>query len=141
MIAVDTGVLLRHLLHDDEARAARADAVFELIADIVPAEAVWTLAGPKYRMPRAELAAILERLFGEPNIRFEDDRVVWRAVRAYKSAAPEGRAGSGRGAGCTDALIVFKALQAASDAGEALGGVYIFDGTMQRIWQRKSPSL
>ena len=29
MIAVDTSVLLRYLLHDDEAQAARADAVFD----------------------------------------------------------------------------------------------------------------
>ena len=123
---------------EDMSRAARADAVFAgpetvLITDVVLAETVWTLAGRKYRLSRADLVAVLERLFGEPNIRFEDDRVVWRAVQACKSAAPEGGAGSGRGAGFADALIVFKALQAASDAGEALGGVRTFDGAMQRL--------
>lgn len=132
MIAVDTGVLLRYLLHDDEAQAARADAVFEgaesvLITDVVLAETVWTLAGRKYRLARADLAAVLERLFSEPNIRFEDDRVVWRALQAYRSAAPA------KGAGFADALIVFKALKAASDAGEALTGVYTFDAAMQRF--------
>ena len=133
MIAVDTNVLLRYLLHDDEAQAPRADAVFDaaetvLITDVVLVEAVWTLAGRKYRLGRADLVAVLERLFGERNVRFEDDRVVWRALQAYKTAA-----GSAKGAGFADALIVFKALRAASDAGEALTGVHSFDAAMQRL--------
>ena len=136
MIAVDTSVLLRYLLHDDEAQAARADAVFEgaetiLIADVVLAETAWTLAGRKYRLARAELAAALEGLFGEPNVRFEDDRAVWRALQAYKREGEE--AGPAGGAGFADALIVFKALGTASDAGETLDGVYTFDAAMQRL--------
>ena len=138
MIAADTSVLLRYLLHDDEARAARAGAVLDagetvLITDVVLVEAVWTLSGRKYRLAKAELVAVLERLFSEPNIRFEDDQVVWRALQAYKSAAPAGAAGSAKGAGFADALIVFKALRVASDAGEALTGVYTFDVAMRRI--------
>ena len=138
MIAVDTSVLLRYLLHDDEAQAARADAVFAagetvLITDVVLAETVWTLAGRKYRLGRAGLAAVLERLFSEPNVRFEDDQVVWRALQAYRSAAPAGEAGSAKGAGFADALIVFKALRAAADSDEALTGVYTFDAAMGRL--------
>ncbi len=76
MIAVDTNVLLRYLLHDDEAQAARADAVFDaaetvLITDVVLVETVWTLVGRKYRLAKVELVVVLERLFSEPNIRFE----------------------------------------------------------------------
>ena len=138
MIAVDTNVLLRYLLHDDEAQAARADAVFDaaetvLITDVVLVEAVWTLSGRKYRLARAELVAVLERLFSEPSIRFEDDQAVWRALQAYKSATPVGEARSEKGAGFADALIVFKALRAASDAAEALSGVYTFDAAMLRF--------
>ena len=138
MIAVDTSVLLRYLLRDDEAQAARADAVFDaaepvLITDVVLAETVWTLAGRRYRLARAELAAVLERLFREPNVRFEDGRAVWRALQAYRRAGPEG------GAGFADALIVFKALRAASDAGEALDGVYTFDQAMRRLPHTASP--
>ena len=138
MIAVDTSVLLRYLLHDDEAQAARADAVFDaaetvLITDVVLVETVWTLAGRKYRLAKAELVAVLERLFAEPSIRFEDDQVVWRALQAYRSAAPAGEARLAKGAGFADALIVFKALRAAAHAGEALNGVYTFDAAMQRF--------
>ncbi len=75
---------------------ARASAVFDAgetvpIADVVMAETVWTLSGRRYRLARAEPVAVLERLFSEPNIRFEDDRAVWRAVQAYKNTAPAGR--------------------------------------------------
>ena len=144
MIAVDTNVLLRYLLHDDDAQAARADAVFEaaetvLITDVVLAETVWTLAGHKYRLAKAELVAVLERLFSEPNIRFEDDQAVWRALQAYRGAVSAGDARSAKGAGFVEALIVFKALRAASDAGEALTGVYTFDTAMLRLPHTASP--
>ena len=138
MIAVDTNVLLRHLLHDDEFQAARADIVFDaaetiLITDVVLVEAVWTLSGRKYRLPKNDLVVILERLFSEPNVRFEDDQVVWRALQAYRGAGSASEQGLAKGAGFADALIVFKALQAASDAGEALNAVYTFDAAMQQI--------
>ena len=144
MIAVDTNVLLRYLLHDDEAQAARADALFDveetiLITDVVLVETVWTLSGRKYRLAKSELVTVLERLFSEPHVRFEDDRVVWRALQAYRSTAPAGGAGSAKGTGFADALIVFKALRAASDAGEALTGVYTFDAAMRRFSHTASP--
>lgn len=138
MIAVDTNILLRYLLHDDEAQTARADAVFDaaetvLITDVVLAETVWTLSGRKYRLAKAELVAVLERLFSEPSIRFEDDQVVWRALQAYRSNTPAVESASAKGAGFADALIVFKALHAASDAGETLNGVYTFDAAMGQL--------
>ena len=144
MIAVDTSVLLRYLLHDDETQAARANAVFDtaetvLITDVVLVEAVWTLSGRKYRLARAELVAVLERLFSEPSIRFEDDQVVWRALQAYRSAVPAGEDGFAKGAGLADALIVYKAMRAASDTGEALNAVYTFDAAMQRFPNTASP--
>ena len=37
--------------------------------------------------------------FSEPNIRFEDDQVVWRALQAYRSAAPAGEAHLAKGTG------------------------------------------
>ena len=138
MIAVDTNVLLRYLLRDDEAQAARADVVFDaaetvLITDVVLVETVWTLAGRKYQLAKAELVTVLERLFSEPNIRFEDDQVVWRALQAFRSATLAGESRFAKGAGLADALIVCKALRAASDDGEALNGVYTFDAAMQQL--------
>ena len=137
MIAVDASVLLRYLLHDDEVHAARADAVFDtaetvLVTDVVLVETVWTLSGRKYRLTKPDLVVALERLFSEPNIRFEDDQVVWRALQAYRGAASaeEGEAGLASGAGFADALIVYKALKTASEGCEALDAVYTFDAAM-----------
>ena len=100
---------------------------------------MWTLSGRKYRLAKAELVAVLERLFSEPSIRFEDDRVVWRALQAYKSVSAADEAGSAKGAGFADALIVFKALRAATDAGEVLTSVYTFDAAMQQLAHTTSP--
>ena len=138
MIAADTNVLLRYVLHDDEARAARADGLFEadetvLITDVVLEETVWTLCGRKYRLAKTDLVAVLERLSGEPNVRFEDDDVVWHALQAYKGASAGGVVGSAKGAGFADALIAFKALRTAAAAGEALTGAYTFDAAMRRL--------
>ena len=52
MTAVDTNVLLRYLLHDDDLQTAQADAIFNtaetiLITDVVLVETVWTLVGRK----------------------------------------------------------------------------------------------
>ena len=71
--------------------------------------------------------------FSEPNIRFEDDQVVWRALQAYRNAAPAGEALPAKGAGFPDALIVLKALRLASDDGESLNAVYTFDAAMQSL--------
>ena len=144
MIAVDTGVLLRYLLHDNEAQAARADAAFDAaetvwITDVVLAETVGMLSGRKYRLAKAELVAVFGRLFSEPNFRFEDDQVVWRAPQAYRSTRPENEAASAKGAGFADALIVFKALRTASDSDEALSGVCTFDAAMGRLPHTAAP--
>lgn len=81
MIAVDTCVLLRYLLRDDEAQAEKSRRVFErderiLITDVVLAEAVWTLIGHRYRATKADVIAVVEKLLQEPNVRFEDDDVI-----------------------------------------------------------------
>ena len=143
MIAVDTNVLLRYLLHDDPGQAALADRVFGgvenvLITDVVLAEAVWTLVGRKYSLSAQGLVGVLERLFGEPSVRFEDDQVVWRALQAYRNVA----AGDGESPaqiGFADALIVSKAQRVASAAGETLNGVYTFDKAMRHLPGVTSP--
>ena len=145
MIIIDTNVLLRYLLHDDELQAAQADAIFNtaetiLITDVVLVETVWTLVGRKYRLAKSDVVFALERLFSEPNVRFEDDRVVWRALQAYRSSGSAGDAPPAKGAGFPDALIVFKALRLASDGDESLNAVYTFDAAMQSLPHTASPS-
>ncbi len=145
MIAVDTSVLLRYLLRDDEVQAARADRIFAageavLVTDVVLVETIWTLAGKKYGLAKAQLVAVVERLFSEPGVRFEDDQVVWRALHAYRDEGKADEAGASSGhAGFADALIVFKALRTAANDGEPLNGVYTFDAAMQRLPKALAP--
>ena len=69
MIALDTNVLLRYLVRDDEAQAALADDVMSgltasepaLITHMVLCEMWWAL-GAAYGSPREERAAIVEEL-------------------------------------------------------------------------------
>ena len=73
MIAVDTNVLLRRLLNDDATQAERARRLFEseesvLIADVVLAEAVWTLTGKRYGAGREEIAAVAMGRLEEHNV-------------------------------------------------------------------------
>ena len=79
MIAVDTNILLRYLLGDDQRQAEKASILINgdelaLITDVVLAEVAWTLAGRKYRLNKEDIANTIEALFKEPNLRFEDDQ-------------------------------------------------------------------
>ena len=144
MICIDTNVLLRYLLRDDEAQAVRADSVVNgdetvLIPDVVLVEAVWTLAGSKYRLGKSDIVATIESLFGEPNVRFENDQVVWSALRAFRNAAPVRVGKRNREADFADALIVYKALHTASAANDTLRAVYTFDVAARQLPHTEPP--
>ena len=134
MIAVDTNVLLRYLLDNDKAQSAKAAKLIEgrqpvLITDTVLVEAIWTLKGRKYKQDKAALIAVIQSLFEEPNIRFEDGQAVWMALSAYRAAKPV----RGKAADFADALVVSKAKTAAGALGEPLKGVYTFDVAAQQL--------
>ncbi len=133
MIAVDTNVLLRYLLGDDEAQAERSRRVFErderiLITDVVLAESVWTLIGRRYRATKADVVAVVEKLLQEPNVCFEDDEVIWSALQAYRQTSTD----------FADALIVHKALKTATIDDE-LSAVYTFDTTALQLPNTAEP--
>ena len=121
MIAIDTNVLLRYLLRDEEAQAERARCIIEcgervLITDVVLAETTWTLAGRRYRATRADLIDLVNNLLQDSNVRFEDDDVVWSALQAFRRTEAD----------FADALIVCKARKTAAD-GDELSAFYTFD--------------
>ena len=121
MIAIDTNVLLRYLLRDDETQAERARRIVEcgervLITDVVLAETVWTLAGRRYRAPRVDLIDLVNNLLQDANLRFEDDEVVWSALQAYRRTEAD----------FADALIVRKAQKTAA-GGDELSAFCTFD--------------
>ena len=130
---MDTNVLLRYLLRDDEAQAEKSRRVIEraeriLITDVVLVEAVWTLIGRRYRATRDDIIAVVEKLLQEPNVRFEDDEVIWSALQAYRETE----------ANFADALIVHKALKTAAIDDE-LQAIYTFDTTALQLPSTAKP--
>lgn len=133
MIAVDTNVLLRYLLRDDEVQAEKARHIFErgervLITDVVLAETMWTLVGRRYRAVKADLVAVVDNLLQDPKVCFEDDDVVWKALQAYRKTDAD----------FADALIVHKALKTAA-INDELDTVYTFDNAALQLPNTAEP--
>jgi len=66
MIAIDTNVLLRYLLQDDEGQSKKAAALINgtvpvLVTDIVLVETVWVLAGKRYKLDREALVGVIRK--------------------------------------------------------------------------------
>jgi predicted nucleic-acid-binding protein len=138
MIAIDTNVLLRYLLWDNRIQAAKAETLIAgstpvLITDVVLAETVWTLKGGKYKLDKTTIIGVINSLFEEPNICFEDGQTVWRALNDYRTAKQVKVGNRKKGADFPDALIVNKAKYIASENGETLNGVYTFDAAAEVI--------
>lgn len=144
MIAVDTNVLLRYVLQDEPAQAAKARRIIHgsalvLVTDVVLVEALWTLKGPKYRASKEDLITVVERLFREPNVRFEHAPTVWRALHDYRTAETVKVGGKRKNADFADALIVNKARFVAQATSDHLEGVYTFDAAARAIDGTKTP--
>ena len=93
-----------------------------LVTDVVLVETIWTLRGKKYQLKKPELVTVLQSLFQEPNIRFEDGQAVWLALTDYRDAKPV----KGKGADFSDALIVNKSKQIANKENKPFNGSFNF---------------
>lgn len=91
MIAVDTNVLVRFLVRDDEAQFARASALFQeaqraedavFLAELVICELVWVLQRA-YHVPKTALVRTLNELVRARHIELEAADRVQRAIAAY----------------------------------------------------------
>jgi len=138
VIAIDTNVLLRYLLWDNKTQAVKADKLINsstpvLITDVVLVETLWTLKGKKYKLDKTAMIDVINSLFEESNICFEDGQTVWRALHDYREAKPVKAGNKKKEADFADALIVNKAKFYAMEKGEALNGVYTFDLAAQII--------
>jgi predicted nucleic-acid-binding protein len=85
MMAVDTNVLVRLLVNDDAAQAARARATFETeqiwIGKTVLLETFWVLRSV-YDFEDVAIARAIEALLGLPRVRVEAAAQVQRALAA-----------------------------------------------------------
>jgi len=141
VIAVDTNVLLRYLLGDDAEQAHLASRLITgservLVTDIVLVEILWTLQGKKYRLPKPDLVSVIQALFEEPNIRFENSQIVWLALTTYREAKRVAR----KDADFADALIIAKARYVIGEQGESFNGMYTFDKAAQALPGASAPA-
>lgn len=140
MIAIDTNVLLRYLLNDDQEQAKKAQELIKgedivLVTDVVLVETIWTLKGKKYQLKKIDLIEVIQALFKESNIRFEHGQSVWMALNDFRTAKPV----NGKVADFSDALIVSKAKLVANEQNLNLSGVYTFDIAAQQLPGVKAP--
>lgn len=86
MRAIDTNVLVRLIVQDDEKQVADAKAFIELgawVSKIVLAEAVWVI-GSIYRHAHSDIADAIEMLLSNSQIFLEDAEAVTAALAHYR---------------------------------------------------------
>ncbi|MFV1983954.1 MAG: PIN domain-containing protein [Thiohalomonadales bacterium] len=144
MISIDTNVLLRYLLEDDKKQAALAAKLIEgkrqiLITDIVLVETIWTLSGKKYKLKKDDLILIIEQLFKEPNILFEDGQSIWKALYSYRATNPVKVGAKKKNVDFADILILEKSKFDCNKKNEPFSAMYSFDVAAQQIKGIKNP--
>jgi predicted nucleic-acid-binding protein len=93
VIGLDTNVVVRFLIEDDEAQAERAASLFDaavqtkealFISHVVVCELAWVLRSG-YRRRKADVVAAIRALLSAAQIEFEDVDEVRRALARYDS--------------------------------------------------------
>ena len=138
MIAIDSNILLRYLLNDDPEQSLKAAKIIQgqekvLITDVVLVETIWTLKGKKYKLEKQAIIDVLHALFAEPNLFFEDNQTVWKAMSDYANAKQIKVGSKWKSADFPDALIVNKANLLAKTLKQSMEGVYTFDVAAQAL--------
>ena len=86
MPAVDTNVLVRLMVRDDERQVAAAQRFIESgvwVSSIVLAEMAWVLKSV-YRLDRDAVALAVEMLLENPTVTLQEDDVVVAALERYR---------------------------------------------------------
>lgn len=140
MIAVDTNVLLRYLLADDDIQHKKAQSLIEnqrpvLITDVVLAETIWTLTGKRYNLDKEAICTVVRGLIGDGAFLFESNQVVWSALNDYE----ESTSIRGKTLDFVDALILNKSHLVAEIKGADLSGFYSFDKAIEQLKGAKKP--
>lgn len=91
MIALDTNVLVRYIVRDDEPQAALATTLIEtectteqpgLVTLVVLCELVWVLRG--YGYDRAAKAQVLRKILVADELRVERAELAWQALNDFE---------------------------------------------------------
>ncbi len=87
MRAVDTNLLVRLLVRDDERQVAAAESYVAKggwVSQLVLAETIWVLDAVYYRTP-AQLAKALELLLNHSSLALQDADVVELALKSFRA--------------------------------------------------------
>jgi predicted nucleic-acid-binding protein len=116
MIGIDTNVIVRYLMQDDDEMGARAMQIFdELLSERAPgfvsvvavAEVVWTLRS-SYRVSKAMIASVIESLLASTSLVVEREEEVFLAMVALQEGFGEFAdaliGALGRRAGCSHTI-------------------------------------
>jgi predicted nucleic-acid-binding protein len=138
MIAIDTNVLLRYVLRDDEKQAQIAYKIIHgqqvvLILDMVLVEMAWTLRGSRFDLSREEIADTVLALLDDTNLVFENKDAVWQAAVDYRNAERVKVGKKWKIADFPDALMANKARGVAEEMDERFNGAYAFDKAAQAL--------
>ncbi|OED39330.1 hypothetical protein AB833_15450 [Chromatiales bacterium (ex Bugula neritina AB1)] len=94
MIGLDTNVLIRYLVQDDEAQAETANHFIEskcseecpgFINHIVLCEVCWVLA-TAYKQKRSDIANVIACLLQVRQLEIQEASVVWRALSDFRDS-------------------------------------------------------
>ncbi|MCY3628832.1 MAG: type II toxin-antitoxin system VapC family toxin [Bacteroidota bacterium] len=93
MIGLDTNVLVRYLVEDDEAQSAVASKLIDgltqsdpgFISSVVLAEISWVLS-TSYKLGREEIASVIEELILSRDLVFENIEACYLALYVYRSS-------------------------------------------------------
>lgn len=140
MIAIDTNVLLRYLLQDDELQARKSTKFIHshpsvFVSHIVLAETAWTLAGKRYRATATDIATAIGALFEEESFILQDAPVVWNALADYRLYAITKQ----YAIDFPDVLIYHVGKDAAEYENESFVRFYTFDKAARKLPNAYSP--
>lgn len=97
MIGLDTNVLARYIVQDDDAQAAVATRLIEtrcsedspgFVSQLVLAELVWVL-GRGYRYSKEVVCDVLSKLLGAVELQIEDAANTRAALRAFEEGSAD----------------------------------------------------
>jgi len=134
MIGIDTHILLRYLLDDDELQSPIAVSLIRdhddvLLCNLVLVETIRTLAGNKYRVSSEDLVAAIYNLFREPSIRIENSQLVWTALQIYEQSSKIGN----EALEFPDVLMCCLTEQYAHNRELRFNAVYTFDSGSKKL--------
>ncbi len=95
MIGLDTNVLVRYLVQDDEVQSSIASKIIDgltqddpgFISSVVLAETSWVLATSSYRLGREEIGEVIDALLRSHDLVFENAEAKYRALAVYRGGA------------------------------------------------------